>query len=577
MKLYLQCFPSFRVVLILFLLFTNPLNNLFAEIRYVSKTGSSTPPYLSWETAADSIQEAINICQFGDTIYVGNGVYKEQVIMIPGLSLIGAGADSCVIDTREFPVPRISINLADTCNVSGFFINVSPVQNSSIGIYFYRFNGQPTIGKIENNIIINSGDAIRLWNSNMMVNNNLIQNSEYGISLVGGQPLIKNNIFTYCAEAIFADISRPWILNNTIIIGTGEVAVGYSSGFESSSHLYNNLFIATAQGNGIVAWDEEFMYNNVFIGIFDDAIITQNEDSIINNIIINAQNGIDYAGGYPPVSTIRFNNFWNTQNISSHIVLDSTNMQKYPMFVNEDSLDFHLQMFSPMIDAGDPSILDLDSSRSDLGIFGGPYGEKYTYNDLAPRPPIGLEAISDTDYVILKWRRNSEADFSYYNIFRDTVSNFPVDSTTFILSTADSFYTHLISPNITSYYYKVTAVDSQGNESDPSEEINIVTDVNEEPIISYNYKLFQNYPNPFNPSTSIGYRLKERSYVKIYIYSVTGEIINVFVNELQEGGYHEKQFNPEALSSGIYFYTIEAENENNIPVFRDMKKMIYVK
>ena len=68
-----------------------------ATIRFVSKTGSSTPPYITWETAADSIQKCINICVFGDTIYVANGVYEEQVVMIPGLSLIGSGIDSCEI------------------------------------------------------------------------------------------------------------------------------------------------------------------------------------------------------------------------------------------------------------------------------------------------------------------------------------------------------------------------------------------------------------------------------------------------------------------------------------------------
>ncbi|NNL20943.1 MAG: hypothetical protein HKO83_06440, partial [Ignavibacteriaceae bacterium] len=67
-----------------------------ATVRYVSKTGNSTPPYTSWATAADSIMECINICVFGDTIYVANGVYKELVDMIPGLKLIGAGMDSCI-------------------------------------------------------------------------------------------------------------------------------------------------------------------------------------------------------------------------------------------------------------------------------------------------------------------------------------------------------------------------------------------------------------------------------------------------------------------------------------------------
>lgn len=81
------------ILLLSFLIFNSSLS--IATIRYVSKTGLSIPPYTTWETAADSIQKCINISVFGDTIYVANGVYEEQVIMIPGLSLIGSGTDSC--------------------------------------------------------------------------------------------------------------------------------------------------------------------------------------------------------------------------------------------------------------------------------------------------------------------------------------------------------------------------------------------------------------------------------------------------------------------------------------------------
>mgnify|MGYP005838280831 CR=1 FL=1 len=52
-----------------------------ATVRYVSKTGTSTPPYTSWETAADSIQKSINICVDGDTIVVVNGTYKESLVI----------------------------------------------------------------------------------------------------------------------------------------------------------------------------------------------------------------------------------------------------------------------------------------------------------------------------------------------------------------------------------------------------------------------------------------------------------------------------------------------------------------
>src|SRR5512146_55200 len=105
----------------------------FATVRYVSHSGTNTPPYLTWETAADSIMSAVNISSFGDTIYVANGVYEEQVVMIPGLSLIGAGMDSCVIDTRALvdTIGFISVDVTDNCTLIGF--NVMTYYNSREG------------------------------------------------------------------------------------------------------------------------------------------------------------------------------------------------------------------------------------------------------------------------------------------------------------------------------------------------------------------------------------------------------------------------------------------------------------
>ncbi len=80
-------------------------------------------------------------------------------------------------------------------------------------------------------------------------------------------------------------------------------------------------------------------------------------------------------------------------------------------------------MFSPLIDAGDPTILDRDGSRSDIGLYGGPYGWTYTYNDLAPRPPHNVTAVIEEGFVKLTWNKNTEADFSHYRIYRDTVHN----------------------------------------------------------------------------------------------------------------------------------------------------------
>src|SRR5690606_14811047 len=100
--------------------------------------------------------------------------------------------------------------------------------------------------------------------------------------------------------------------------------------------------------------------------------------------------------------------------------------------------------------------------------------------------------------------------------------------------------------------------------------------------------LYQNYPNPFNPSTTIGYKLKERGYVKLMVYDITGALVSVLVNKEQEAGYYELEFNSSGqpalrnfseggLASGIYLYRIEVIGKGNMPVYSDMKKMILVK
>lgn len=107
-----------------------------ATIRFVSKSGTNQPPYTSWQTAADSIQKCINICSFGDTVYVANGVYKETVVMIPGLSLIGSDWDSTVVDTRGLLQPGYpSIWFKDSCYLKGFNIIVSDENLTGNGVY----------------------------------------------------------------------------------------------------------------------------------------------------------------------------------------------------------------------------------------------------------------------------------------------------------------------------------------------------------------------------------------------------------------------------------------------------------
>lgn len=70
-----------------------------AETHYVSKTGSDIHPYTSWETAALSIQSAIDASSEGDTVLVAPGTYERGIMMKSGVTLIGAGSDVTAIQT----------------------------------------------------------------------------------------------------------------------------------------------------------------------------------------------------------------------------------------------------------------------------------------------------------------------------------------------------------------------------------------------------------------------------------------------------------------------------------------------
>ena len=91
------------------------------------------------------------------------------------------------------------------------------------------------------------------------------------------------------------------------------------------------------------------------------------------------------------------------------------------------------------------------------------------------------------------------------------------------------------------------------------------------PGIPTGFVLHQNYPNPFNPSTKIRYEISEPSPVKLTIYSLLGEKIAGVVDEFQNAGIYEADFDASALSTGTYLYVLQTDK------FTLRKKMILLK
>ncbi len=93
-------------------------------------------------------------------------------------------------------------------------------------------------------------------------------------------------------------------------------------------------------------------------------------------------------------------------------------------------------------------------------------------------------------------------------------------------------------------------------------------EVNAVPV---SYSLGQNYPNPFNPSTEIRFQITDYRLVTLKMYDLLGrEVATLVHEELKEGSY-QTTFDASGLSSGTYFYRINAGN------FVETRKMILVR
>ncbi len=85
------------------------------------------------------------------------------------------------------------------------------------------------------------------------------------------------------------------------------------------------------------------------------------------------------------------------------------------------------------------------------------------------------------------------------------------------------------------------------------------------------YQLSQNYPNPFNPSTIIQYAISIKQFVTLKIFDVLGKEVAILVNEEKPAGNYEVEFDGSGITSGVYFYKVQAGT------FVETKKMIYLK
>jgi hypothetical protein len=203
-------------------------------------------------------------------------------------------------------------------------------------------------------------------------------------------------------------------------------------------------------------------------------------------------------------------------------------------------------------------------------IIAGVSGRFITPYDLSivPVELSSFTAESDKGNVLLYWTTATELNNSGFEIQRSSdgynfsrIGFIPGYGTT----TNSQTYSYVDKQASTgNQFYRLKQIDFNG----AFEYSNII----EVEVVAPNkFELKQNYPNPFNPSTVISYQLAAYSQVILKVYDILGNSVSTLVNETQDAGKYDVQFDASNLSNGVYFYQIKAGN------YKSTKKMILMK
>ena len=179
--------------------------------------------------------------------------------------------------------------------------------------------------------------------------------------------------------------------------------------------------------------------------------------------------------------------------------------------------------------------------------------------------PVNLRASLRDSVIDLTWNSVQDSALARYRIYRDTTSlsgtpaNFtPIDS----VASVDSSYTDRDIKGGETYFYRVTALDSSGTESEFSREAEVsttstsITD-KDKTELPEQITLEGNYPNPFNPSTTIRFGLRDASYVSLKVYNILGRQVATLVDDQITAGWHEVRWDAGRNASGVYIAVLD--------------------
>jgi hypothetical protein len=354
-----------------------------------------------------TVQAGIDAAPDGATICIAPGTYQENLAFDDReLHLVGAGPSRTILDgggvgsvidsdLSTFDVKGLTIRggeaeIGGGMSLSGCYVTLTDVTLTAnhatiTGGAFYDSQGDVTLDhtRIVRNASDGSGGGlsfgeIRLNGADVVISGNTAAAGGGGI--VGGRAamwLERASIVGNHAGQQGGGLSIDNVSGGLVAsVIAGNTAGTYGGGADLGGYGSNDFDNIAIVGNRAPEAAGAYVSTNGYQADFDNAIIAGNRAD-------GGNTGGVWVGEYS-YATFAYTDFWHNASdvggIPSPVGADG-NLAVDPMFVaygpriRTRAWDFHLAAGSPLIDAGDPAVLDADGSASDIGAYGGPYAE----------------------------------------------------------------------------------------------------------------------------------------------------------------------------------------------------------
>ncbi|MCK5230061.1 MAG: right-handed parallel beta-helix repeat-containing protein, partial [Desulfobulbaceae bacterium] len=189
----------------------------------------------------NTIQEALAFAGPGDTVYVFQGNYVENIVLLKTIFLVGEGPDVTIIDGSGAGLPAVQcINMAEG-KVEGFSIQ----NGTGAGI---RCEHSTVL--VERNIIMNTGSGygvqVREGSSLTIENNIICGNDLNGIEFEGASVIIGNNTIAFSgADGISCSSGDGVVIKNNIVSNNENYGISCGQSPEPQifyNDIWNNMF-----------------------------------------------------------------------------------------------------------------------------------------------------------------------------------------------------------------------------------------------------------------------------------------------------------------------------------------------